>query len=73
MRSAPFPWPVVPAYAVLVAAPWINRWINRPPRPSRPPCAVCGAPWVPAHECGRVQATIVRRGSGRELERRDGQ
>ena len=65
MRSAPFPWPVVPAFAVLMAAPWINRWIDRTshPRPDRPR--------PPAWHETPAQVRIIRPTQGRELEQRN--
>lgn len=36
MRSAPFPWVILAAWAVLWFAPRINQWIDRSSRPSRP-------------------------------------
>lgn len=58
MTRQPFPWVVLVAYAVLWFAPRINRWLDRPDRPAaqEPP----------------AQVQIIRRGTGRELERRDG-
>jgi hypothetical protein len=65
MRSAPFPWAIVPALLILWFAPVINRWIDRTshPRPDRPRPPV-------VHETP-VQVRIVRPNPNRELERRD--
>ena len=61
MNRAPFPWVVLAAYAVLWFAPRINRWLDRPPRPERP--------IPPDQHRTPVQARIVRRGTGRDLDR----
>lgn len=61
MRSAPFPWIALAAYGVLLAAPRINRWIDRPPRSKPEPPVVHETP---------TQVRIIRRPTSRELEQR---
>jgi hypothetical protein len=58
----PFPWVVLVAYAVLWAAPRINRWLDQPPRPERPT--------PPTQHVTPTQVRILR--PGRELDRPGG-
>jgi hypothetical protein len=62
MRSAPFPWVILAAWAILWFAPQINRWLDRPP--SRPD------PWRSMHNTP-TQVHIIRPNPSRELERGD--
>ena len=59
-RVAPFPWPILVAFAVLWFAPAINRWVDRTGRPRPEPPQMHQPP---------AQVRIIR--PRRELERRD--
>lgn len=54
-RSAPFPWIILLAFAVLFFAPQINEWLEHHPRVR--------------HSRGRLRAEITRKQPGRDLER----